>query len=90
MSLLEAMSCNYKDRGRHREPAPATERAESIENAAFPEAAETPNGEADAAKASALPIAPVAAGVAVLAILLAVVLLAINPFDHSEKREGEQ
>ena len=58
--------------------APATERTEPTEKAAFPETAETPNEEADAKKAAALPIAPVAAGVAVLAILLVALLLAVR------------
>ena len=62
--------------------SPATEHTEPIENAAFPETAETPNGEADAPKAPALPIVPVAAGVAVLAILLVAILLA------AKKRKG--
>ncbi|MCH5283409.1 MAG: hypothetical protein J1E59_07140 [Treponema sp.] len=62
--------------------APATEHAEPTENAAFPEAAESPSEEADAKKAAALPIVPVAAGVAVLAVLLAALLLAIR------KRKG--
>ena len=65
--------------------APATERAEPTENAAFPEAAESPSEEAagaDAKKAAALPIVPVAAVVAVLAVLLAAILLAVR------KKEG--
>lgn len=43
---------------------------------------ENPRGETDAAKAPALPIVPIAAGVAVLAILLAAILLA------AKKRKG--
>ena len=39
---------------------------------------QSPRGEADAAKAPALPIAPVAVGVAVLAVLLAAILLAVR------------
>ncbi|MCH5292096.1 MAG: SH3 domain-containing protein [Treponema sp.] len=65
--------------------APATEHAEPTENAAFPEAAESPSEEAagaDAKKAAALPIAPIAAGVAVFVILLAAILLAVR------KRKG--
>ena len=61
--------------------APATERTEIV---VFPEAAESPSGEADANKASALPIALVAAGGAVLAILLAAILLAVM------KRKGSK
>lgn len=64
-------------------PAPATEHAEPAEEAALPEAAESesPNKEAESADAdakqnAALPILPIAAGVAALAVLLAVVLLA--------------
>ena len=59
--------------------APATEHAEPTENAAFPEVAESPSEEvagADAKKPAALPIAPIAAGVAVFVILLAAILLA--------------
>lgn len=63
--------------------APATEHAEPAEEAALPEAAESesPNKEAESADAdakqnAALPILPIAAGVAALAVLLAVVLLA--------------
>ena len=61
---------------------PAIERAEPKENIAFLDAARSPSGEADVVKASALPIALVAAGVAVLAVLLAAILLAVR------KRKG--
>lgn len=60
--------------------ASATEHAEPTENATLPEAAESPSEEAagaDANKAPALSIAPIAAGGAVLAVLLAAILLAV-------------
>lgn len=82
-------SCDYEDGGKSaaessvRKSAPATEHAEPAEEAALPEAAESesPNKEAESADAdakqnAALPILPIAAGVAALAVLLAVVLLA--------------
>lgn len=73
-------------------PAPATEHAEPAEEAALPEAAESesPNKEAESADAdakqnAALPILPIAAGGAVLAILLAVVLLVVKKRKASKK-----
>ena len=89
-------TCDYEDEGGNaaasenankEEPAdvPATERAEPTEDAAFPDAAESPSEEAtgaDAKKAAALPIVPIAAGGAVLAVLLAAIFLAVR------KRKG--
>ena len=82
-------TCDYEDGGKSaaessvRKPALATEHAEPAEEAALPEAAESeiPNKEAESADAdakqnAALQILPIAAGVAALAVLLAVVLLA--------------
>ena len=86
-------TCDYEDEGGNATAAsgnankeeltdaPATEHAEPTENAAFPEAAKSPSEEAagaDAKKAAALPIMPIAVGVTVLAVLLAVVLLAVR------------
>lgn len=82
-------SCDYEDGGKSaaessvRKPAPATEHAEPAEEAALPEAAESESlnkeaesADADAKQNAALQILPIAAGVAALAVLLAVVLLA--------------
>ena len=81
-------TCDYEDGGKSaaessvRKPAPATEHAEPAEEAALPEAAESESlnkeaesADADAKQNAALPIMPIVAGGAVLAVLLAVVLL---------------
>ena len=74
------LAASENQRVEESETATVTERAEFAEEAALPEAAESEraNEKADAKESSVLPILPIVAGGAVLAILLAVILFAVK------------